>query len=115
MAVRNFDNVPGHGFFGVYDGHAGKQAAAWCGDNLHGVCIGVCCGVVWYGVVKREGLVALLMVHVSRLRLYLLPLFSPPLLTPPSAGLHATATGAPRDARTAAPGPTLCLHRSRVE
>ena len=23
------------GFFAVYDGHAGKMAAQWCGDNLH--------------------------------------------------------------------------------
>ena len=25
----------GMGFFGIYDGHAGKTAALWCQDNLH--------------------------------------------------------------------------------
>lgn len=26
---------PGHGFFAVYDGHAGSAAAKWCEINLH--------------------------------------------------------------------------------
>lgn len=30
----DFASVPGQGFFGVFDGHAGKQAAEWCGNNL---------------------------------------------------------------------------------
>ncbi|KAJ3342914.1 Protein phosphatase 2C 1 [Gonapodya sp. JEL0774] len=33
----NFSGVDGDGFFAIYDGHAGKAAADWCGNNLHGV------------------------------------------------------------------------------
>ncbi|KAI9189109.1 mgpp2cl-1, protein phosphatase 2C-like protein 1 [Blastocladiella emersonii ATCC 22665] len=35
--VVNFARVHGQGFFAVYDGHAGRQAAQWCGEHLHGV------------------------------------------------------------------------------
>lgn len=31
----NFDNVDGQGFFAIFDGHAGKQAADWCGEHFH--------------------------------------------------------------------------------
>ncbi|KAJ3417315.1 Protein phosphatase 2C 1 [Chytridiales sp. JEL 0842] len=31
----NFGGIDGHGFFGIYDGHAGRGAAEWCGNNLH--------------------------------------------------------------------------------
>jgi protein phosphatase PTC1 len=33
--VYDFGNVHGQGFFGVFDGHAGKHAAEWCGTNFH--------------------------------------------------------------------------------
>uniref|UniRef100_A0A0W0FGS3 PPM-type phosphatase domain-containing protein n=2 Tax=Moniliophthora roreri TaxID=221103 RepID=A0A0W0FGS3_MONRR len=33
--VVDFDNVRGQGFFAVFDGHAGKHAAEWCGNNFH--------------------------------------------------------------------------------
>ncbi|KAJ1969999.1 phosphatase 2C [Dimargaris xerosporica] len=33
----NFANVPGQGFFTIFDGHAGKQAAEWCGLHFHEV------------------------------------------------------------------------------
>ncbi|TRM69780.1 phosphatase 2C-like domain-containing protein [Schizophyllum amplum] len=33
--VADFDNVRGQGSFAVFDGHAGKQAAEWCGENFH--------------------------------------------------------------------------------
>ncbi|KAI5889693.1 protein phosphatase 2C [Schizophyllum commune H4-8] len=33
--VADFDNIRGQGSFAVFDGHAGKQAAEWCGDNYH--------------------------------------------------------------------------------
>ncbi|KAJ3118620.1 Protein phosphatase 2C 1 [Nowakowskiella sp. JEL0407] len=31
----NFANVKGQGWFAVYDGHAGKTVADWCGSHLH--------------------------------------------------------------------------------
>ncbi|KAF7315742.1 PPM-type phosphatase domain-containing protein [Mycena indigotica] len=33
--VVDFANVRGQGFFAVFDGHAGKHAAEWCGNNFH--------------------------------------------------------------------------------
>ncbi|KAF7288649.1 PPM-type phosphatase domain-containing protein [Mycena chlorophos] len=33
--VVDFANVRGQGFFAVFDGHAGKHAAEWCGSNFH--------------------------------------------------------------------------------
>ncbi len=35
--VMDFDNVRGQGFFAVFDGHAGKHAAEWCGNHFHEV------------------------------------------------------------------------------
>ena len=29
-----FGGVRGQGFFAIFDGHAGKQAAEWCGQNF---------------------------------------------------------------------------------
>ncbi|ORX80679.1 PP2C-domain-containing protein [Anaeromyces robustus] len=31
----NFNDVEGQGYFAIFDGHAGKQAAEWCGAQLH--------------------------------------------------------------------------------
>jgi protein phosphatase PTC1 len=33
--VTDFDNVRGQGFFAVFDGHAGKIAAEFCGNHFH--------------------------------------------------------------------------------
>ncbi|KAJ3140921.1 Protein phosphatase 2C 1, partial [Irineochytrium annulatum] len=33
--LYNFGGVKGQGFFAIYDGHAGKGAADWCGSHLH--------------------------------------------------------------------------------
>lgn len=33
--VYNFGGVYGQGFFSIFDGHAGKHAAEWCGENFH--------------------------------------------------------------------------------
>ncbi|KAF7321413.1 PPM-type phosphatase domain-containing protein [Mycena kentingensis (nom. inval.)] len=33
--VVDFANVRGQGFFAVFDGHAGKHAAEWCGSHFH--------------------------------------------------------------------------------
>jgi len=35
--VVDFDNVRGQGYFGLFDGHAGKHAAEWCGQHFHEV------------------------------------------------------------------------------
>lgn len=35
--VYDFGGVQGQGFFGIFDGHAGKDAAEWCGQNFHKV------------------------------------------------------------------------------
>ncbi|KAI9216669.1 phosphatase 2C-like domain-containing protein [Blastocladiella britannica] len=31
----HFNETHGQGFFAVYDGHAGRQAAQWCGEHVH--------------------------------------------------------------------------------
>jgi protein phosphatase PTC1 len=36
--VVDFDSIRGQGFFAVFDGHAGKHAAEWCGQHFHEVC-----------------------------------------------------------------------------
>jgi serine/threonine protein phosphatase PrpC len=35
--IHSFGGISGQGFFAVYDGHAGKAAADWCGVNVHAV------------------------------------------------------------------------------
>jgi len=35
--VVDFAGVRGQGFFAVFDGHAGKHAAEWCGGHFHQV------------------------------------------------------------------------------
>jgi len=35
--VFDYDGVHGQGFFAVFDGHAGKEAADLCGVNFHQV------------------------------------------------------------------------------
>jgi hypothetical protein len=35
--VVDFDNIRGQGYFGLFDGHAGKHAAEWCGEHFHEV------------------------------------------------------------------------------
>ena len=35
--VYDYGGVHGQGFFGIFDGHAGKDAAEWCGQNFHQV------------------------------------------------------------------------------
>jgi len=37
--VVDFDAIRGQGFFAVFDGHAGKHAAEWCGSHFHEVCL----------------------------------------------------------------------------
>ncbi|KAL0072353.1 mgpp2cl-1, protein phosphatase 2C-like protein 1 [Marasmius tenuissimus] len=38
--VVDFDNIRGQGFFAVFDGHAGKHAAEWCGNHFHETLLG---------------------------------------------------------------------------
>jgi len=33
--IAPFPNINGQGFFAVFDGHAGKHAAEWCGQHFH--------------------------------------------------------------------------------
>ncbi len=35
--VFDYDGVHGQGFFAVFDGHAGREAADWCGKNFQQV------------------------------------------------------------------------------
>ncbi|KAF8893352.1 phosphatase 2C-like domain-containing protein [Infundibulicybe gibba] len=35
LFVVDFDAIRGQGFFAVFDGHAGKHAAEWCGSHFH--------------------------------------------------------------------------------
>lgn len=35
--LYNFGGVEDHGYFAIFDGHAGKQAADWCGTRVHQV------------------------------------------------------------------------------
>lgn len=35
--VTDYAGVRGQGFFAVFDGHAGKHAAEWCGGHFHEV------------------------------------------------------------------------------
>lgn len=35
--VANFAERVDWGYFAIFDGHAGKQTARWCGNNLHGL------------------------------------------------------------------------------
>lgn len=37
--VVDFDSIRGQGFFAVFDGHAGKHAAEWCGSHFHEVTV----------------------------------------------------------------------------
>jgi Protein phosphatase 2C len=37
--VAPFGQINGQGFFAVFDGHAGKHAAEWCGQHFHEVLI----------------------------------------------------------------------------
>lgn len=34
----DYAGIHGQGFFAIFDGHAGKEAADWCGENFHKVC-----------------------------------------------------------------------------
>ncbi|KAL7418105.1 phosphatase 2C-like domain-containing protein [Mrakia frigida] len=33
--IYDYGGVPGQGYFAVFDGHAGKHAAEWCGSHFH--------------------------------------------------------------------------------
>lgn len=33
--VTDFMGVPRQGFFAIFDGHAGRATAEWCGANFH--------------------------------------------------------------------------------
>ncbi|KAI9231688.1 MAG: phosphatase 2C-like domain-containing protein [Podila humilis] len=35
--IYNYEGITGHGFFAIFDGHAGKSAADWCGLHFHEV------------------------------------------------------------------------------
>ncbi|GMG02287.1 unnamed protein product [[Candida] boidinii] len=37
--VSNFGERLDWGYFAIFDGHAGKQAAKWCGSNLHNILV----------------------------------------------------------------------------
>ncbi|ORZ13089.1 phosphatase 2C-like domain-containing protein [Absidia repens] len=33
--ITNYNSIPRQGFFAIFDGHAGKATAEWCGENFH--------------------------------------------------------------------------------
>lgn len=33
----DYAGIHGQGFFAIFDGHAGKEAADWCGEHFHKV------------------------------------------------------------------------------
>ncbi|ORX96564.1 protein phosphatase 2C [Basidiobolus meristosporus CBS 931.73] len=33
--ISDFGGIAGQGYFAIFDGHAGKKAAEWCGNHLH--------------------------------------------------------------------------------
>lgn len=35
--IVDFAGIRGQGFFAIFDGHAGKHAAEWCGQHFHEV------------------------------------------------------------------------------
>lgn len=35
--VVDYAGIQGQGYFAIFDGHAGKRAAEWCGQNFHEV------------------------------------------------------------------------------
>ena len=41
--VVPFAGIRGQGFFAIFDGHAGKHAAEWCGQNFSLVRSPLCC------------------------------------------------------------------------
>lgn len=38
--VYDFGGIRGQGYFAIFDGHAGKHAAEWCGEHFHQVTTG---------------------------------------------------------------------------
>lgn len=45
--MYDFGGVQGQGYFAIFDGHAGKHAAEWCGDHFHEVGPDVHCLFSW--------------------------------------------------------------------
>lgn len=37
--IFNYMGIPRQGFFAIFDGHAGKATAEWCGKNFDKVCL----------------------------------------------------------------------------
>lgn len=35
--ITDFNAIPRQGFFAIFDGHAGKATAEWCGEHFHKV------------------------------------------------------------------------------
>ncbi|KAG0268987.1 cholesterol esterase [Actinomortierella ambigua] len=35
--IYNYEGIKGHGYFAIFDGHAGRAAADWCGQHFHEV------------------------------------------------------------------------------
>lgn len=35
--ITDYNSTPRQGFFAIFDGHAGKATAEWCGENFHKV------------------------------------------------------------------------------
>lgn len=66
--VVDFDSVRGQGFFAVFDGHAGKHAAEWCGIHFHEVSRGI-----YYTELHCNSLNSISLQVYMRLLMYLSP------------------------------------------